>query len=114
MNLWPLLTTSISTWHYSQIYLKITFKNLSDIGEKHVAIIYRFSYPCDGWSCGFFSKSWEKYEAKLLPMKSEDVEADKDADCDIAIAAGVAGADAGAVAVAVPPLSNLIMVSRIH
>ena len=53
-------------------------------------------------------------EAKLLPMKSEDVEADRDADCDIAIAAGVAGADAGAVAVAVPPLSNLIMVSRIH
>ena len=32
------------------------------------------------------SKCTSKYEAKLLPMKSEDVEADRDADCDIAIA----------------------------
>ena len=54
----------------------------------------------------------------MLPIKSEDVEADRDAD-DIAMAAaelaGVEGAGAaGAVAVAVPPLSSLIMVSRIH
>ena len=54
----------------------------------------------------------------MLPIKSEDVEADKDAD-DMAMAAeaGVLGADsAGGTpgAVAVPPLSSLIMVSRFH
>ena len=49
-------------------------------------------------------------------MKSEDVEADKDAeDMAMAAEAGVEGAGAaGGEAVAVPPLSSLIMVSRIH
>lgn len=50
---------------------------------------------------------------KLLPMKSDDVEAVNEAD-DKAIAAEVGGApaDDAAAAVAVPPLSNLIMVFK--